>query len=428
MKNKEVKIGLFGCGQIGTGLVKLLKQQRQFIEKRTGLKLKITRILVRNKRKARQVPKALLTTRADEIIQDKEIDIVVEVLGGVPAPRRLILRSLKAGKHVVTANKAVLAEHEPEIMRTAYRYKRQVSYEASVCAGIPVIRSIREGLLANKIDSLMGILNGTTNYILTQMTEKKQSFADALKQAQQKGFAEPDPTLDISGLDTAHKLAILSSLTFGTKTRMKDIYVEGIQKIELEDVKNAEEFGLVVKLLAIGRLVKNQVELRVHPTMIPKTHPLASVRQEFNAVYLNGDAVGKMMFTGKGAGPMPTASALLADTIDLAGSIVSHTLTIDNIYWGRKKIVPIHQVESDYYLRFPIVDKAGVIGKLTTVLGRAGISITGATASLVPGQPRCGNVRVITRHSREADVRRAIATLNRLPIMRGKTVAIRIEN
>ncbi|MEK7449608.1 MAG: homoserine dehydrogenase [Planctomycetota bacterium] len=432
-EKKEIKIGLLGCGQIGTGLIQLLQRQSKFIEKRTGLRLKICRVLVRDPVKSRQggINRKLLTTNAENILRNQEIDIVVEVLGGVTAPRRLILDALKSGKHVVTANKAVLAEHGPEIMQMAYHCRKQVHYEASVCAGIPIIRSIREGLLANKIDLLMGILNGTTNYILTRMAEQGQSFAEALKEAQQKGFAEPDPALDISGMDTAHKLAILSTLTFGTRLRIKDIYVEGISQIDLEDIKNAEEFGLVVKLLAIGRLVDNKLDLRVHPTMIPKTHPLASVRQEFNAVYLHGDAVGPMMFTGKGAGPLPTASALLSDIIDLASSLSANRqdiLTIENIYWGNKKIVPISRTKSEYYLRFPIIDKPGIIGKITTTLGRYGISLSGATARLAPERFGLGHVRVITRDALESDIRRAISEINRFHIMRGKAVAIRIED
>ncbi|MBI5779244.1 MAG: homoserine dehydrogenase [Planctomycetes bacterium] len=427
--SKQINIGLLGCGQVGTGLVKLLNQQSDFIRRRTGLDLVISHTLVRNTGRKRAVKAPNLTTDINRILQDDSIDIVVELLGGLEPSRTYILKALRAGKNVVTANKAVLAHHGREIFETARMVNCEVYYEAAVCAGIPVIRSIKEGLLANHINLLMGILNGTTNYMLTRMREDKLSLVDALKQAQALGFAEPDPTMDVQGLDTAHKLAILAALSFGIKVKPKDIYTEGIMGIDLEDIKNAEEFGYVIKLLAIAREVEgNRVELKVHPAMLPKVHPLASVRNEFNALYLNGSAVGDMMFYGKGAGPLPTASAILADIIELGNQpqTPSEAPDISTYNWGNKKIVPIDQTVSEHYIRFPIADKSGVIGKIATVLGRNDISIYGATASLMPVKKALGNVRVVTKKVRESQIQKALAEVNKLSIMRGKAVVVRI--
>ncbi|MBI4713309.1 MAG: homoserine dehydrogenase [Planctomycetes bacterium] len=435
--SKNISIGLLGCGQVGTGLVKLLNQQRDFIERRTGLKLVIKHTLVRNPADKRAVKAPGLTKDINRILGDDSIDIVVELIGGLDPARAYIIKSLKAGKDVVTANKAVLAHHGREIFEAARLVNRQVYYEAAVCAGIPVIRSIKEGLLANHINLLMGILNGTTNYILTRMSEEKLSLADALKQAQQLGFAEPDPTSDVSGADTANKLCVLAALSFGIKVAPKDIYTEGIMGIELEDIKNADEFGYCIKLLAIAREVAhNKVELKVHPTMIPKKHPLAAVRNEFNALYLHGSAVGDMMFYGRGAGPLPTASAILADIIELGNQpafvptpCVGTTPDVHRgaYNWGDKKILPMAETVSEHYLRFPIIDKPGVIGKLATLLGRHNISIYGATAALVPTKKQLGNVRILTRPAKESQLKQALSEINRLAIMRGKATVIRIE-
>ncbi|MDI6788947.1 MAG: homoserine dehydrogenase, partial [Planctomycetota bacterium] len=404
--SKNVNIAVLGYGQVGSGLVNLLNQQRDFIQRRTGIKLNIRRILVRDIKKSRPVKPGGLTDKIDDILNDPEINIVVELLGGLRPARDYIIRALEKGKDVVTANKMVMAYHSREIMDAAMRHSRKVRYEAAVCAGIPIIRAIEHGLLANHITLLMGILNGTTNYILTRMSEEGLPFPSALKEAQKYGFAEPDPRMDINGSDTAHKLAILTNLSFGISVKPDDIYTEGITAVSPEDVKNAQEFGYVIKLLAIAREVeRNQIELKVHPTMIPKIHPLSSVRNEFNALYLRGSAVGEMMFYGRGAGPMPTASALLSDIIELAQHIngkqrilkcqrlskrsVPESLKRRQPFmcWGNKKVIPMDETVSEHYLRFPIVDKAGVIGKIATVLGKYNISIYGATASLVPVHP-----------------------------------------
>ncbi|MBI5969423.1 MAG: homoserine dehydrogenase [Deltaproteobacteria bacterium] len=427
---KQVSIALLGCGQVGTGLVKLLQQQRNFIERRTGIRLRIKRILVRDSAKKRQVRISGITDNIRHILDDKDIDIAVELIGGIEPARSYILKLLQSGKHVVTANKAVLAHYGSEIQEIAQRIGREVYYESAVCAGVPVIRSIKEGLLANRISLLMGILNGTTNYILSRMSEEGISLNNGLKQAQQYGFAEPDPAIDLQGIDTAHKLNILASLSFAIKVRPQDIYTEGITGIELEDIKNANEFGYVIKLLAIAREIgRNKLELKVHPAMIPKVHPLAAVRNEFNALYLHGNAVGEMMFYGKGAGAMPTASAILSDIIELCTKSLtySHQLSHFPNAWGHKRIISMDETVSLHYLRFPIVDKPGVIGKIATILGNHNISIYGATASLVPVKKALGNVRVLTKKAKESEIKRAISEINRLPIMRGRAVIIRIE-
>lgn len=424
---KQINIGLLGCGQVGSALIKLIQHQGSFIENKTGLKLIVKCVMVRDPKKDRPVKVTNLTTNLTDIINDREINLVVELIGGLEPARSYIIKSLQAGKPVVTANKAVLAHYGREINSVVRKTGQPIFYEAAVCAGVPIIRAIKNGLLANRIKVLMGILNGTTNYILTKMTEENLSFETALAEAQKAGFAEADPTLDLNGVDTAHKLNILASLAWGINIKPANIYKEGITGITPEDIKNAREFGYVIKLLAIGREVEgNKVELKVHPTMIPIVHPLASVRNEFNAVYLYGDAVGEIMFYGKGAGPLPTASAVLSDIIEAASQ--NYFQQVNSITtWGRKIILPIGKTVSKHYLRLPIVDKPGVIGKIATVLGVHKISIYGATASLVADKKGVGHVRILTKKTSDEKIRHALGEINTLPIMRGKAVMIRIE-
>ncbi|MDF2675190.1 MAG: homoserine dehydrogenase, partial [Clostridiales bacterium] len=327
---KKVKIALLGLGNVGQGVWKILSQNKNEILMNCGYEIEISRILVRDMNKPRgvRVPKEILTTNVEDILNDEEIKIIVELMGGAEPAREYMLRAMKCKKHVVTANKLVLATQGEELFKTAEGEGILFYYEASVGGGIPIIREINESLTANKIEKLVGIINGTTNYILTKMTQEGMGFDEALKEAQAKGYAEADPTSDIEGYDAAYKLAIMASLSFGTKVDLESIYREGIGGIEAIDIEYANKFGYAIKLLAVGKEVDNRLELRVHPTMVPKNHPIANVNDSFNAIFIKGNAVGDLMLYGRGAGDLPTGSAVVGDIISiLRNNVDLSTLT-----------------------------------------------------------------------------------------------------
>lgn len=419
---KTVKIGLLGLGTVGSGLVSLIARNADVIERRSEVRLEIVRALVKNPNKKRSLSPDKITFDPREIFDDPQIDIVVEVIGGIEPARTYILDALKAKKNIVTANKAVLAAHGDEILALAGNNECQVGFEASVCGGIPIIQALSSGLIANRVDELVGILNGTSNYILTRMSEEDAPFADVLRDAQEKGLAESDPTFDVKGTDAAHKLLILAELTFQVKAKMEEIVVEGIDRITPEDIKTARDFGFVIKPIAIARRDGDSMDLRVHPALLPKTHPLASVQHEFNAVLVKGDAIGEMIFYGKGAGSLPTASAVLSDIVEIARS--DYVVPV----WDPQKSVRFAPLESKsrYYLRFPILDRPGMIGKIATTLGNHAISITHAMALLVCDQTNRGNVMIITHAAREAEVRRALSEIEQAGIVIEEPLAIRM--
>ncbi len=428
---KQLRIGLLGLGQIGSGVYSLLAAKRTYFSKDVGVELSLARVAVKHKGKVRKirVPKSLLTYRASDVIRDPSIDVVVELIGGVKDARKLVLEALTRGKHVVTANKALLAEHGDEIFEFANRMRRWVSFEASVGGGIPVIKALREGLVANRIDSIHSIINGTSNYILSEMTGEKTDFAEALKKAQALGYAEADPTLDIEGIDAAHKLAILVRFAFGGKVKFKEIYSEGISRIRSEDIAFAEEFGYRVKLLAIAKAAPDGIEARVQPTLLPKDHILANVNGSFNAVLLRGDEVGDVLFYGRGAGARPTASAVLSDLIDIALRQDSRFDGAAPIRAIRRplRIKNISSILSRYYLRFHVVDRPGVLAKISQVLGRHHISIS----DVIQKERSIGSVVpliLLTHDAHERDLRNAIQAINRLDAVRGKSQVLRIEN
>ncbi len=428
---KTLRIGLLGFGQIGSGLYSLISEKADFFARDLGVRLEICKIAVKNKNKKRKlrIPKSLLATDAHEVIKDPSIDVIVELIGGIREAKEYVMESLRHGKHVITANKALLAEEGDEIFELANQVKRWILFEASVGGGIPIIKSLREGLVANHIESIHGIINGTSNYILSRMSEEKSSFADALKEAQEKGYAEADPTLDIEGVDAAHKLAILIRFACGGKVRFKDIYCEGISSILSEDISFAEEFGYRIKLLAIAKSSKDGIEARVQPTLLPKSHILANVNGSFNAVLLRGDKVGDVLLYGRGAGAAPTASAVMSDLIDI---VMRETARFDEDSAGMRairkqlKIKNISSILSRYYLRFHVVDKPGVLSKISNVLGRQGISISDviqkewSVGSVVP-------LILLTHDAHERNVRNAIRLIDKLDIIRGKSQVIRIE-
>lgn len=376
---KKVKIALLGLGNVGRGVWMILNSNKEEIMKRSGYEVEVSKILVRDLKKERgvEVPRELLTTDFNDIINDDSIKIVVEVMGGIEPAREYMLESMNKRKHIVTANKMLLATGGDELFQKADSQGVMFNYEASVAGGIPIINGINESLTANKIEKLYGIVNGTTNYILTKMEFENLSFNEALKQAQEMGYAEADPTSDIEGFDAQYKLAILSSLAFGTKIKVENVYREGITQIELIDIQYAREFKKVIKLLAIVKDNDGKLELRVHPTMIPENHPLANVYDSFNAVFIKGNAVGDLMFYGRGAGDLPTGSAVISDIV----SILRSNIDIDNIntvvknnLWD-KELYNIEEVVSKYYIRLTVEDRPGVLGEITSVFGSMNVGL-----------------------------------------------------
>ncbi len=432
---KRINIGLIGFGTIGAGVVKLLKKNSALISHKTGVKLVLKKIadLDITTDRGVKVDKGVLTTNVDDILRDREIDIVIELIGGYKPAKEFILRAIKSGKHLVTANKAMLAVHGDSIFAAAAKNSVHLGFEAAVCGGIPIIRSIKEGLCATKISSFYWIFNGTCNYILTKMTKEGEKFDDVLKEAQRLGYAEADPTFDIQGIDTAHKLAILIMLSFGTKVRFKDIYTEGISNIAPIDIEFASNLGYKIKLIAIARNDGKSVQARVHPTMLKSDHPLATVGDVYNAVYVNTDATGPTMFYGKGAGMMPTASAVLSDVIEAARGIAQGfsgrvpLLSLKDEFMKEIPIKPIGETASKYYMRITVKDKPGVLSKIAGILGDNGISLESV---IQKGKPSSKNVPIVlqTHHAPDSGFKNAIRRIDKLSFVTKKTVYIRIED
>ena len=433
---KNISIGLIGFGTIGTGVVKVLQKNAALIRQRLGISLVLKRIADLDIASARcvAVSKNLLTTNALQVIDDPEIDIIVELMGGIQPAKQFILRALKNGKHVVTANKALLAECGAEIFRTAAAHGVDVAFEGSVGGGIPVIRAVREGFAANHLLGIFGILNGTSNYILSRMTEQNESFEKVLQDAKQQGFAEADPTLDVEGIDAAHKLAVLINLAYGRNIKLSNIYTEGISEITPLDIEFARELGYKIKLLAICRGNEEEIDARVHPTLIPEGHLLSQVSGTFNAIFLQGDAVGPCMLYGKGAGMMPTASAVVSDIMDLARNIqkgISQRLLPAAAGTGALrdiKVRGIRNIQTRYYLRFSAVDKPGVLAKIAGILGRNQISIHSVMQRGRRIRGGAVPIFMFTHEARESNLQKALREMNRLSILRGKTMRIRIED
>jgi homoserine dehydrogenase len=430
---KTIAIGLIGFGTIGTGVVKVLQKNAAIIRQRLGIPLVLKRIADLDITSARSVSvsKKLLTANALQVIDDPEIDIIVELMGGIQPAKQFILRALKNGKHVVTANKALLAECGAEIFRTAAAHGVDVAFEGSVGGGIPVIRAVREGFSANHLLGIFGILNGTSNYILSRMTEQNESFEKVLLDAKQQGFAEADPTLDVEGIDAAHKLAVLINLAYSRNIKLSNIYTEGISEITPLDIEFARELGYKIKLLAICRGNGEEIDARVHPTLIPEGHLLSQVSGTFNAIFLQGDAVGPCMLYGKGAGMMPTASAVVSDIIDLSRNIqkgISQRI-LPAAVTARKdiRVRNIRNIQTRYYLRFSAVDKPGVLAKIASILGRNHISIHSVVQRGRRMRGGAVSIFMFTHEARESNLQKALRQMGRLSILRGKTMCIRIE-
>lgn len=425
----KVKIAILGLGNVGTGVWKILNKNKKEIIKRSGYEIEVSKILVRDKNKKRcvEVSEDILTENFQDIIDDEEIKIVIELIGGAEPSKEYMLQSMKAKKHVVTANKLVIANWGEELFKTAQEENVQFYYEASVGGGIPIIREINESLTGNKIKEITGILNGTTNYILSKMTLEGMSYEDALKEAQGKGFAEADPTSDVEGYDVAYKLAIISSLAFGTKVHPDFIYREGINKISKIDIDYAKKFGYTIKLLAIAKDDNNKLELRVHPAFIPQTHPFANVNDSFNAVFIKGNAVGDLMLIGRGAGDLPTGSAVVGDIISILrnNELVSFGNVLDNRLEQKEIKIP-EENKPKFYVRLNVKDTVGVLGEISTIFGENNVSILSVTQDI----DKEGNVSLvfITHNSFEKDMKYSLNKIKELSTVKKVESIIRIES
>ncbi|OYX29387.1 MAG: homoserine dehydrogenase [Hydrogenophilales bacterium 32-62-9] len=431
---KPINVGLLGLGTVGGGTLTVLRRNAEEITRRAGREIRVVRAAVRDLEKAKLLAGDLpLTINPFDVVDDPEIDIVVELIGGLEPARELVLQAIANGKHVVTANKHLVAKYGNEIFAAAQAKGVMVAFEAAVAGGIPIIKALREGLTANRIEWLAGIINGTSNFILTEMRDKGAAFEDVLKQAQDLGYAEADPTFDIEGIDAAHKLTILSAIAFGIPMQFDKAYTEGISKLTREDVKYAEELGYRIKLLGIARRAENGIELRVHPTLIPERRLIANVDGAMNAVLVKGDAVGPTLYYGAGAGAEPTASAVVADLVDVTRlhtadphHRVPH-LAFQPDQLSDTPILPIDEVRTAYYLRLRAFDRPGVLADITRILADSNISID----AMVQKEPAEGEVEVniilLTHITVEKNINAAIAKIEALDTVAGKVMRIRLE-
>lgn len=418
VSTRTIRIGILGCGNVGAALFRLIEQQASAIEMRTGLRLEVASIAVRNVSRDRDVaiPAGLLTRDAHGVVADPNIDLVVEVIGGIEPAREFITTALASGKPVITANKELLANVGVELFSAAENAGVDLLFEAAVAGGIPVVRALRESLRGEPISRVMGIINGTTNFILTKMTEEGAEYGAALSEAQRLGFAERDPTADVEGFDAGAKAAILASIAFGAKVVAGDVYHEGISRVTASDIAVAQRLGYVIKLLGIAERDRStgEIGVRVHPAMVPKNHPLASVRESYNAVFVEGEAVGSLMFYGRGAGGNPTASAVLGDVIDAAINLVKGTHgTLGS--FSRAVIRPIDESSAEYLLSMEVADQPGVLHAVTGAFARHGVSIRAAEQEGIGADAR---LVFITHEARESAVQNTVRELREMDAVR----------
>jgi homoserine dehydrogenase len=432
---KPINVGLLGIGTVGGGTWEVLRRNADEIRRRAGRAIRITRVADKALARARSIVKgkAALTADAREVTRAKDVDIVIELIGGTGVARELVLDAIAHGKHVVTANKALLAHHGNEIFAAAQKKGVMVAFEAAVAGGVPIIKALREGLTANRIEWIAGIINGTSNFILSEMRDKGLTFAEVLREAQDLGYAEADPTFDVEGVDAAHKLTILSALAFGIPMQFKRAYTEGITRLTRADIAYAEELGYRIKLLGITKRTSKGIELRVHPTLVPAKRLIANVEGVMNAILVKGDAVGPTLYYGAGAGSLPTASAVVADLVDVTrlitadpGHRVPH-LAFQPDQLSDTKVLPIGEVETSYYFRLRVLDRPGVLADITRILARGAISID----AMVQKEPGAGEKQVdivlLTHRALEKNVDAALKKIEKLRTVVGKVTRIRLE-
>jgi len=432
---RAINVGLLGIGTVGGGTFAVLARNQEEIARRAGCAITMRMIADKEVEKARRVvgDRAVVTADAYEVVGNPDIDIVVELIGGTGVAKDLILKAIANGKHVVTANKSLLAQHGNEIFAAAQKKDVMVAFEGAVGGGIPIIKSLREGLTANRIEWIVGIINGTCNFILSEMRDKGSSFADVLKEAQTRGYAEADPTFDIEGVDAAHKLTIMAAIGFGIPMQFKSAYIEGISKLAQIDIRYAGELGYRIKLLGIAKRKDKGIELRVHPTLIPERRLIANVEGVMNAILVKGDAVGQTMYYGAGAGAEPTASAVVADLVDVARMLTADPehrvphLAFQPDQLSSTPILPMGEVETSYYLRMRVQDRPGVLADITRILADLQISID----AMVQKEPHEGEDQVdiimLTHMTVEKNVNAAIAKIEKLPVVVAKVTRIRLE-
>ncbi len=431
---KPIKVGLLGIGTVGAGTFNVLQRNQEDIRRRAGRGIEITMVAARNLERAAQLTGGQCRVVDDpfQVVDSPDVDIVVELIGGYELPRELVLRAIANNKHVVTANKALLALHGNEIFAAAQEKGVMVAFEAAVAGGVPIIKALREGLTANRIESVAGIINGTTNFILSEMRDKGLDFATVLKQAQELGYAEADPTFDIEGVDAAHKLTIMSAIAFGIPVQFEKAHVEGISQLQADDIRYAEELGYRIKLLGITRRTSAGIELRVHPTLIPAKRLIANVEGAMNAVLVEADAVGSTLYYGKGAGSEPTASSVIADLVDVTRlATVDPYCRVPHLAFQPNQmsdvaILPMSEITTSYYLRVYVNDQLGVMADLTRILADAGISIDAVLQKGTRGGART-DIIMITHQTREKNVDAAIERIEALASVVGKVIRIRLE-
>jgi len=426
---KLLRLGILGLGTVGSGVVKILEKNAENIKNKVGTEVKIKKILVNNLEKERdiEINRDLLTNKVEDIIDNPEIDIVVELIGGEQPAYDYIIRSIENGKSIVTANKLVIAKYGKRIFRKADENNVQVCYEGSVAGGLPIIRPLQNSLAANRIEKIYGILNGTTNYILTDMSKNQKDFDESLKNAQKLGFAEADPSSDIDGHDAAYKITILSSLAFERFVDVRDVYVEGIREIKSADLEIAHEMGYVIKLLAIAKNGLDGVDIRVHPAFVPEDHPISMINGTYNRVYLHGDAVGQVMSTARGAGQMPTGSAVTADIIQVAKDINHDQREVQRMEsFLESNVTDIDEIENSFYLRFEVKDKPGVLSHITKIFGDNNVSL----ASVLQKQKNNPIVPLvfITHHVKEKNLKKSLAKIKELDDVIEINSVIRVED
>ena len=432
---KPIKVGLLGLGTVGSGTFTVLRRNQEEITRRAGRGIEISMVAVRNVEKAKALVGDACQVVGDSmlVVNNPDIDIVVELIGGTELTRQLVLQAIANGKHIVTANKALLAIHGNEIFKAAQDKGVMVAFEAAVAGGIPIIKSLREGLTANRIEWVAGIINGTTNFILSEMRDKGLDFATALKQAQELGYAESDPTFDIEGVDAAHKATIISAIAFGIPMQFDKAYIEGISQLQAIDINYAEQLGYRIKLLGIAKRTAKGIELRVHPTLIPSTRLIANVEGAMNAILVQGDAVGASMYYGKGAGSEPTASAVIADLVDITrlaaadpGHRVPHLAFQPNSI-SQEVILPMAEITTSYYLRLRVADQAGVLADVTRIMADLSISIDAMLQKEPAENESQTDIIMLTHQTQEKNVLKAIEKIEQLATVFGRVTKIRLE-